>query len=87
MDKGIIQRGCKGDHPYDHPKGDQEAGRGQASTGRGIAKCNQEAGVSTGQSEFRIIPAERKAARLLQGEETTRRDWRAESKGEGVSRE
>lgn len=31
MDKGIIQRGWKGDHPCDHPKGDQEAGRDQAS--------------------------------------------------------
>lgn len=62
MDKGIIQRGCKGDRPCDHPKGDQEAGSGQGSTGRGAAKCNQEAGVSIGQSGLRIMAVERKAA-------------------------
>lgn len=82
MDKGIIQRGCKGDRPCDHPKGAQEAGRD-----RGPAKCNQEVGGSTGQRAFRIIPVERKAARLPPGKETTQRDWRAESKDEGVSRE
>lgn len=87
MDKGIIQRECKGDRPCDHSKGDQEAGRGQASRGRGAARCNQEAGVSIGQGRLRIIPVERKAAMLLQGKETTWRDWRAESKGKGVSGE
>jgi len=62
MDKGIIQRACKGDHPCDHSKGDQQAGRGQASIGRGAAKCNQEMGVNIGQRGLRIIPVERKAA-------------------------
>lgn len=67
MRKEKIQRGFKGDHRCDHPKGDQEAGRGQASTGRGAAKHNHKVGVSIGQSRLRVTPVERKAARLLQG--------------------